>query len=179
MPVTKQKKADILKDLDTYFNDAKSVVFTNYKGVSVKDISTLRRQLSAKDCKFKVAKKTLIKIAAAKAGFKDIPDESFEGQVGAAFSKGDEIAAAKILYDFSKTHEQIKLLGALMEGRALTKAETMVLAKLPGREELLARLVGSIKAPVSNFHGLLYALLRNFVGVVSAYKEKMEKGGAA
>jgi len=176
MPVTKQKKADILKDLDTYFNDAKSVVFTNYKGVSVKDISTLRRQLAAKDCKFKVAKKTLIKIAAAKAGFKDIPDESFTGQVGAAFSQGDEVAAAKILYDFSKTHEQIQLLGALMEGRALTKAETMVLAKLPGRQELLSRLVGSMKAPVSNFHGVLYALLRNFVGVVSAYKEKMEKG---
>jgi len=175
MAVTKQKKADILKDLDLLFKDAKSVVFSSYKGVNVKDISTLRKQLREKNVKFKVAKKTLIKLAAQKAGFKEIPEESLEGQVGAAFAQGDEIAAAKTLYDFSKTHEQLQILGALMEGRALTKAETMVLAKMPGKQELLSRLVGSIKAPVSNFHGILYALLRNFVGVVSAYKEKMEK----
>jgi len=176
MAVSKQKKEEVIAELKELFANSKSVVFSGYKGVSVKDLGALRSKLRKNQVTFKVAKKTLIKIAAKQAGFKDLPDEALEGQVGAAFGMNDEVAAAKTLFEFSKTNESIKLLGALMEGRNLSKEETLQLAKIPSREELLARLVGSMKSPISGFHGTLYSLLRSFVGVVGAYKEKLEKG---
>lgn len=175
MAITKQKKEEIVAELQDLFTNAKSVVFSDYKGISVKDFDTLRSNLRKNEVNFKVAKKTLIKIAAEKAGFKDLPEEVLEGQVGTAFGMGDEVAAAKILFEFSKSNESIKLLGALMEGRNLSKEETLQLAKIPGKEELLAKLVGSMKAPISGFHGTLYSLLRNFVGVIGAYKDKLEE----
>lgn len=179
MAVTKEKKEEILKQLEDLFTNSKSIVFADYKGLSVKDMKDLRTKMRESEVTYKVAKKTLIKLAAEKAGFKDIPEEALKGQVGAAFGQSDEVAAAKTLYEFSKDNDNIKLLGALMEGRVLTKEETMELAKIPGKDELLAKLVGSMNSPISGFHGILSSLLRNFVGVVSAYKEKIEKDAPA
>lgn len=179
MAVTKEKKEEVLNELSKLFENAKSIVFAEYKGLSVKDMRNLRKRMQSSDVTYKVAKKTLIKLAAEQAGFKDIPDSILEGQVGAAFGMNDEIAAAKTLYEFSKTNEHIRLLGAFMEGRTLSQAEALELAKIPGKEELLAKLVGSLKSPISGFHGILASLLRNFVGVIGAYKDKLEKEAPA
>ena len=123
MAITKEKKEEVIAELQDLFKNAKSVVFSDYKGINVKDFGTLRSKLRENEVNFKVAKKTLIKIAAEKTGFKDLPDEVLEGQVGLAFGMGDEVAAAKTLYEFSKKNEAIKLLGALMEGRNLSKED--------------------------------------------------------
>jgi large subunit ribosomal protein L10 len=171
MAVSKAKKEEVIAELTDLFKNSKSVVFSDYQGISVKDVQTLRRNLRDNDSTFKVAKKTLIKLAAKDAGFDEIPEEALEGQVGVAFSMSDEIAAAKTLYDFSKTNDAVKLLSAFMEGKTLSKEETLELAKIPGKDELLAKLVGSMKSPISGFHGVLYSLLRSFVGVVDAYKD--------
>lgn len=171
MAVTKQKKEEVIAELVDLFKNSKSVVFSDYQGISVKDVQDLRRKLRENDSKFKVAKKTLIKLAAKDAGFPEIPEEALEGQVGVAFSMGDEIAAAKTLYDFSKSNDAVKLLSAFMEGEALSKEQTLELARIPGKDELLAKMVGSMKSPISGFHGVLYSLLRSFVGVVDAYRE--------
>lgn len=179
MAISKEKKKEVVAELQDLFANAKSIVFSDYKGINVKDFGTLRGKLRENEVTFKVAKKTLIKIAAEKAGFKDLPDEVLEGQVGTAFSMGDEVAAAKTLYEFSKDNDSISLLGAIMEGENLSKEETLHLAQIPGREELLSKMVGSLQSPISGFHGALSSLLRNFVGVVGAYKDKLEKEGPA
>lgn len=171
MPVNKQKKEEVIAELTDLFKNSKSVVFSDHKGVSVKDAQTLRRKLRDNESTFKVAKKTLIKIAAKDAGFNEIPEEALEGQVGVAFSMGDEIAAAKALYEFSKSNKSVQLLSAIMEGQILSKEQTLELAKIPGKDELLAKLVGSLNSPISGFHGVLYSLLRSFVGVLDAYKD--------
>jgi len=171
MPVTKQKKEEIVAELTDLFKNSKSVVFAQNHGISVKDVQTLRRNLRENDSTYKAAKKTLIKLAAKNAGFDEIPEEALDGQVAVAFSMNDEIAAAKTLYDFSKTNDTVKLLSAFMEGKTLSKEETIELAKIPGKDELLAKMVGSMKSPISGFHGVLYSLLRSFVGVVDAYKD--------
>jgi len=178
MAVTKQKKEEVIAELVDLFKNSKSVVFSDYQGISVKDVQDLRRKLRENDSQFKVAKKTLIKLAAKDAGFSEIPEEALVGQVGVAFGMGDEIAAAKTLYDFSKSNDAVKLLSAFMEGKALTQAETIELAKIPGKDELLAKMVGSMKSPISGFHGVLYSLLRSFVGVVDAYKDSKPADGA-
>ncbi len=179
MAITKEKKEKIVSELTDLFKNSKSVVFSDYKGISVKEIQDLRRKLTENESNFKVAKKTLIQRAAKDAGFPEIPEEALEGQVGVAFSMGDEIAAAKTLYDFSKSNDAIKLLSAFMEGETLTKEQTLELAKIPGKEELLAKMVGSMKSPISGFHGVLYSLLRSFVGVVDAYRESKPAEEAA
>jgi large subunit ribosomal protein L10 len=175
MAISKEKKKEVVAELQDLFKNAKSIVFSDYKGINVKDFGTLRGKLRENEVTFKVAKKTLIKIAAEKAGFKNLPDEVLEGQVGTAFAMGDEVAAAKTLYEFSKDNNSISLLGAIMEGENLSKEETLHLAQIPGREELLSKMVGSLQSPISGFHGALSSLLRNFVGVVGAYKDKLEK----
>ncbi|MFC1599451.1 50S ribosomal protein L10 [Patescibacteria group bacterium] len=179
MAVSKAKKEEVIAELTDLFKNSKSVVFSDYQGISVKDVQTLRRNLRDNDSTFKVAKKTLIKLAAKDAGFDEIPEEALVGQVGVAFSMGDEIAAAKTLYDFSKTNDAVKLLSAFMEGKTLSKEETLELAKIPGKDELLAKLVGSMKSPISGFHGVLYSLLRSFVGVVDAYRDSLPAEEAA
>lgn len=175
MPITKEKKQEIVKQLTELFEKAQSVVFADSKGLNVKDFNSMRKKLSDEEVTYKVAKKTLIRIAAEKAGFKELPDEVLSGQTGLAFSENDEIIAAKTLYEFSKSNDNIKLLGALMENEMISQNQTLELAKIPGKDELLAKLVGTLQAPISGFHSVLHSLLRNFVGVLDAYKDKMEK----
>lgn len=175
MPLTREEKSVILDELSDKFSKAKSVFFAEYKGLPVKGMRELRKRLREKRVDFKVSKRTLFKLAAKKSGVKEIPDEVFLGTVGAAFSYDDEIAAAKILHMFSKEAEQLKLLGGIMEGRILTLAEVRQLAILPGREELIAKFVFTLKWPISGFHAVLHNVLRNFVGILAAYQEKKGK----
>jgi large subunit ribosomal protein L10 len=172
MPLTKEQKTGILESMINDMKDAKSVVFADFQGVSVKDFQILRAQLREAGVKFKVAKKTLIRLAAKDQGFEEIPAEVLEGPVGAAFSMEDEIIAAKLLNDFGKTNENLKLRGAIFEGRILSIAETKQLALIPGKDELIGKFIYLIKSPITGFHGVLNNTLAGFVRVLDAIKEK-------
>lgn len=172
MPLTKAQKGDMVKELTDQIKSAKSVVFADYQGLSVKDIKALRKLLREKGVKYQVAKKTLIKIAAKEAGYSDIPKDILAGPVGAAFASGDEIAAAKIIYQFAKKNTNLKLRGAFFEGRVLSLAETKQLAMLPSKEELIAKLLYLIKYPIQGFHGVLHGTLAGFVRALKAISDK-------
>lgn len=172
MSLTKAQKGDLIKDLTAQIKGAKSVVFADYQGLSVKDIKNLRKQLREKGIKYQVAKKTLIKIAAKEAGYSDIPKDILEGPVGAAFASENETAAAKIIYQFAKKNTNLKLRGAFFEGRVLSLAETKQLAMLPSKEELIAKLLYLIKYPIQGFHGVLYGTLAGFVRALKAIGDK-------
>lgn len=174
MAKSRQQKEETLAKLEKQFEGAKSVVFAQYRGLSVKDMTELRKKLRANDIELHVAKKTLIKLAAKNKGLKEIPEEALDGPVAAAFSMKDEILGAKTLYEFSKTHDVVKLIGAIMEGALLSKEKTLELAKLPSKEELIAKLMGSLKAPISGFYGVLHNVLSGFVRAVNAIKEQKE-----
>lgn len=175
MAITKEKKSEILDGLKAKVGDAKAVVFADFKGLSVLDMGELRTKLREKGVEFKIAKKTLIRLAAKEHGFEDIPNEVLEGSVGAAFSMEDEISAAKTLANFAKTNGNLELRGAIFEGRILSVAETKELAALPGKEELLAKFVFLIKSPISGFHGVLNNTVSGFVRVLDAIREKQEQ----
>lgn len=172
MPLTRDQKGEILKELAEEMKKAKAVVFADFQGLSVKDIKDLRKQMREKGVKYKIAKKTLIKISAKEAGYQDIPDETLAGPVGAAFSMEDELSAAKIIHQFAKKNDKLKLRGALFEGRVLSIAETRELALLPGKEELLAKLVYMMKYPIQGFHDVLLNTVGGFVRVLNAIKDK-------
>ena len=172
MAITKEKKEEILKDLADKFGRAKAVYFSDYSGLSVKQMGELRKKLRNEGSDYLVAKKTLMRLSVKKASLPELPDELMEGPVGAAFGYEDVVVPVKVLNDFSKEFNALNILGGLVEGKYITKEEAIELAKLPSRDELLAKLVGALKAPISGFHGVLSGVLRNFVGVVSAYQEK-------
>ena len=166
MAKTREQKEQTVSDLTTAFKSSKLAVLTDYRGLNVPAISELRSNLREVGISYTVAKNTLVKIALA-AAEKNVDDTSvFAGPVGIAFGE-DEVEAARIVYEFSKTNGALEILGAIDEdGKVLSKEEVMALALLPSREQLLGQVVGTIAAPLSgcvrvlngNVSGLVYAL---------------------
>lgn len=174
MPITRAQKEQMLSELTKLFEKSKAVFFSDYRGLPVKSIQKLRRELRAKNVHYGVSKKTLIRLAAKKIGYDSIPEEILEGPVAVSVSLDDALSAAKILYTLSKEFPQIRLLGGLFEQKVLTAAEAKKYALLPSREELLAKLVFLLKSPIQGFHGVLSNVLASFVRVMNAYKEKKQ-----
>lgn len=175
MSLTKQQKGEILKKLVKQIKDAKSVIFANYQGITVNEMRDFRKQMRKIGADFKIAKKTLMRIAAKEAGFDEIPDAVLEGPVGAAFCIEDEIAPASFIYQFSKKNKNLKLRGALFEGRVLSVAETTELAQLPGKEELLGKFVYLVNYPIQGFYNVLNNTLSGFVRALNEVKKQKEQ----
>lgn len=178
MAVTRAQKEAIYQKLQECFSKATAVYFTEFTGLTVHEISELRQKLREENSEMYVAKKTLIRKAADEAGYKDIPDESMAGPVAAVFAYEDQVSPAKAVHTFLKSKEELSLIGALMDQKIMSKGEALQLAQLPSRLELLAKLVGSMQAPISGFHGVCHGVMRQFVGTVAAYKDQKEASGA-
>ena len=172
MAVTKAKKNEVLAKLNDRFSKAKVVYFSSYSGIQVKKVTALRKQLKKAGVDFMVAKKTLMQIAAKNNGFPEVPADVMAGPVAAVFGYDDIIIPAKTLHGFSKEAEQIALLGGLVDGKVVNKMQAKQLATLPSREELLAKLVGSMKSPISGLHATLSGVLRGFVMVMKGAADK-------
>ena len=170
---TREQKKVIVKDLTEKIKESKAVVFSDFKGLSVKDIMSLRRELRSQGVDLKVAKKTLINLALKDAGL-DMDVEKMEGQIAVAIAKKDEVAAAKIIAKMAKTNENLKIVGGILGKSVLSSQEVMALSKLPSKEELLAKFVGTINAPVSGFVNVLAGNLRGLVNVLKAVADNKQ-----
>ncbi len=172
MAVTRQKKEEALQDLVDKFGRSKSVVFADYRGIDVASISELRSELRKEDAEMKVAKKTLIGLA-AKDSVGELDNAELEGPVVATFSYEDPLSGIRILFKFSKKNENLKLLGGIVDGKVVGPDVINQYAKLPSRDELLAKLIGSMNAPLSGFVGIGHSLIAGIVRVLDAYKDSM------
>lgn len=172
MAVTRAKKTEVLDRLKTDFQDMKSVVFAQFNGLSVKDMTGLRKKLREEDSTLYVAKKTLIRLILKEHGINEVPKTSMEGPIAVAISKKDEIAPAKIIQGIAKTNEAVKICGGVVEGKLLDAAQMSEIAAIPSRNELYAKLVGSMQAPVSGFYSVLRNVLAGFVRVCDAVASK-------
>lgn len=168
--LTKDQKKQLVKDLSEKIKAAKSVVFADFRGLKVKDLSELKKELRKSNASFKVAKKTLMKIAFKDAGLNFDP-EKLEGQIAVSLSD-DEVSAAKTIDIFSRKNENIKIVGGFVGEKEMSIEEMITLAKLPSREELLAKLVGTLNAPVSGFVNALASNIRGLVQVLKAVAER-------
>jgi len=175
MSVSKQKKEQVLQELVERFGKSKSVVFANYRGLDVASISELRTKLREKDAEIKVAKKTLIRLAAKEANnIEDIDSSAMQGPVAATFSYEDALSGLKVLFNFSKENDKLELLGGIIDGVVVGTETIKQYAALPSREELLAKFMGSAMSPVSGFVGVSNNLISGLVRVINAYKEKKQ-----
>ncbi|HAV15621.1 MAG TPA: 50S ribosomal protein L10 [Candidatus Pacebacteria bacterium] len=159
-----------IKDLQEKFSRAKSVVLTNYSGLTVADQTALRASLKAAGGEFVVAKNTLINRVLGK---KELTG-SLQGQTGVLFSYEDEISALKKLVEFIKTKEKPELKEGLLADKILTKADLIELSKLPGKNGLIVMLLSRLKGPAYGLVNVLTAGMKNLVYALEAVRKQKE-----
>jgi len=170
MPQTKEQKKKSLQELTKNIDKQKSMVFVAYEGLKATDMFKLRRILKEAGCKIMVAKKTLLDIALKREKV-DFKTKDLTGQIALIFSFEDEISAPKLSYKFSKENENLKILGGYFEEKVVDSEKVISLAQIPSKQELLAKVVGSIFSPVSGFVNVLQGNIRNLVYALSAIKK--------
>lgn len=170
MAKTRQQKEHEVQDLSDRFIKAKGVVFASYKGLTVSQTEDMRKSLRQVGAELKMAKKNLLQLVMKKTGLDETVVDNFAGSVTVAFGYDDEIAPARVMAKYSKTNEAMELFGGILEKSFIDSSRVKALATLPGREDLLAKLVGTINAPVSGFVRALAGNMRNLVYVLDAIK---------
>lgn len=177
MAKSKEQKQEILRTLKNKAEKSKSVVFAQFEALGVKDNEVLRKKLKEQGSEYYVAKKTLFDLAFSDQKIEGLNPKEFEGKVAAIFGYEDEVAPARIVNDFRKELDEegktkIEFLGGILEGKFLDSAGIASLANLPSKQELYAKMVGSLNAPVSGFVNVLAGNLRKLVHVLKAIEEK-------
>ncbi len=177
MGVTSAKQA-VVAQLKEQLESAKGVVLTSYKGLTVAQDTELRRELREAGVSYHVGKNTMLRIAAKEAGIEGI-EEHLEGTTAFAFSTEDAVAPAKVICGFIKKNkledaEVLTVKVGMVEGKVIGVDEVKALATLPSREELIAKLLGSMNAPISNTVNVLQGVIRNAVYVLDAIRSQKE-----
>ncbi|AGK99932.1 50S ribosomal protein L10 [Desulfoscipio gibsoniae] len=176
MPINKQEKEQMLQMLKEKMGSSQITIMTDYKGINVDAMTKLRRKMRESGSELKVAKNTIIKIAARELNMEGA-DPYLEGPTALAFGMSDPVAPAKVLNEFIKEHKKLEIKAAILEGQVIDAAQVKALAGLPSREMLLAQVLSGMQAPMYGFAGALQGLLRNLVYVFDAVREK--KAGEA
>ena len=167
MALTKEQKQKIIENLKEKIQKQKAIIFVDFKGLETKDLVILRKQLKETGGELKVAKKTLLGIAAKNL---EAVIKKLKGQIALVLGYQDQISIAKILYNFSKENENLKILAGFLENQIVEKEKIIELAKIPSREELLTKLVGVVSSPLSKFTYVLKENIRGLTVVLSKIK---------
>ena len=170
MPKTRQQKEELIAGLREKFSRATSVAFAQISGYTMEDANTFRDEAAKEGLEMGVVKKTLLEIAAKESGI-ELGIDVLPGSTLAVFGFEDEVAPARILAKFLKGRNTMSISAGIIEGKLVTADTVKIYASLQSREELLAKLVGSINAPVSGFVNVLAGNLRGFVQVLNSIKE--------
>jgi large subunit ribosomal protein L10 len=176
--MARPEKVAVVEDIAERFRGSSASVVTEYRGLTMAQLSTLRRSLGD-TATYRVAKNTLVKRAAQDAGVEGL-DELLVGPTAIAFITGEIVDAAKALRDFSRTNQALVIKGGFMDGRPLTVAEVNQLADLESREVLLAKLAGAMKANLSKAAALFAAPASQVARMAQALADKRAEaeGGA-
>lgn len=166
-------KTQVVEELSAKLATAKAAFLADYRGLTVDEVNDLRSKLRDSGVEYRVVKNTLLRLAAKDTPFTCL-DEYLTGPTAIAIAQEDPVAPAKVLSDYAKASKVFELKAAVLDGKLLSLEEITALAELPSREVLLARLLGSINAPVSNFVGVLAAVPRSLVQVLGAIKDQKE-----
>ena len=179
MALTREEKTVQLKDIQEKLGKASSVIFTHYIGMNVRDVSELRKKLKEVGAEMKVAKKTLMKIAAKEKSLPELPDALMDGPVACIFSYADPLTGAQVAFKFGKDHPQVTFLGGIFEGKLLSQADAKALAQIPSRLVLLAIFAGMVRSPLQTFAGMCSSPLSGFARAVAEIAKKKESAPAA
>jgi large subunit ribosomal protein L10 len=168
-------KVEAVADIAEEFRTATATLVTEYRGLSVTQLTNLRRSLGS-DTTYRVAKNTLVSRAAHDAGVQGL-DELFVGPTAVAFVHGEPVVAAKALRDFARDNNALVIKGGYLDGRPLTVAEVTQIADLDSREVLLAKLAGAMKANLSKAARLFAEPASQVARLAAALRDKQQPSG--
>ena len=140
--ILKQKEQEV-KELAAKLKEAKVVLLTDYRGITVSDVTKLRADLRETKAEYKVIKNNIIKRALDANGENEL-DSLLEGPTALVIGNEDYLEPSKVIYNFTKTNEYYKIKGGIIDGKVMTAEEIITLAKLPSRQELIAKLAGAL-----------------------------------
>jgi len=170
--MARPNKANTVAELADHFRTSNAAVLTEYRGLTVAQLKTLRRSLGA-TVTYAVVKNTLTKIAAKEAGVSGV-DDLLAGPSAIAFVKGDAVDAAKVIKNFAKENPNLVIKGGYMDGKSLSAADIQKIADLESREVLLSKLAGAMKAKQSQAAALFAAPLSKTARALGALQAKLE-----
>lgn len=170
-----QQKADVVAELKDTLSKVASVVVADYRGLTVEQVNGLRKEIRKSECTYRVVKNTLFRRAIAGTEMEGLT-EMFVGPTAIAYSFEDPVAPAKILDKYSESLKKLGLKGGYLEGQVLDETGIKSLAKMPGKDELRAKLLATFQAPAQGFVRLLNAVPQNFAFLLNA-RERALGGG--
>ncbi len=165
------EKVAVVAEVTEKLTASDAALLTEYRGMSVKAMSELRRTLKSAGGEYKVYKNTLMRFAAHNAGIED-SDGMLTGSTAIAFVKGDVAAAAKALRDYAKINQALVIKGGVLAGKVISAEDVTALADLPPREVVLSQIAGLFQAPLSQMASLLEAVPRTFAYGIQALIDK-------
>jgi len=173
--MNKANKTELATELKDKFSKAQVALFADYKGLTASQADDLRKKLRDTDAEVKVLKNNIARLITKDGAMGDDAKNLMDGVVGptlVAFAYKDVAATAKAFHKFSKDNEALKLKPSLMGKKAISPADIEELAALPSREVLLAKMLGTLNAPITNFVGVLAAVPRSLLNVLVAIEKK-------
>lgn len=160
-----------MAEIVEYLGRCQVALLTDYRGLSVKDMTALRRELQEAGAECHVVKNTLLRRALESVGA-PIVEEQLVGPTALVFAADDAAAPAKVIAAFAKRHGVPTMKGGMIEGRAVGPEDAAALATLPGRQQLLAMMAACYQSPVASMAQTLYTLIANFAGTLQALADK-------
>jgi len=167
----KEKKEQIVTALNEDFHKAKALIFTDYRGLTVAELSEFRSLLREADIKYRVVKNTLATIASQGTSVSTAKD-SFKGPVGIVISFDDPVMTAKRVLEYSKRNEKLKVNSGIIEGRFCLQDDIKAVAELPSRKILLSVFAGSLQASIGKCAAVFSATINSFINAMEALKNK-------
>ena len=169
------EKAHVIEQAKEWYSKSIGVVFTENKGLKVKEMQALRRNLREKGAELHVLKNTLFRIAAGD-DVNNLPAELHNGPTAVAFIFENESIVAKALLDYSNTNKNFVVKGGFFSGKAMTAKEVEAFSKLPTRDVLISQIIGLVQSPISDLIGVIEALYADPIRVIGAVADKVAEG---
>ena len=166
------EKENVVAELSENISKSNATLYTDYRGLSVSEVTLLRRKLREVDAEYHIVKNTLFKLAAKDKLPLGELEPHLAGPTAIGFANGDAVAATKALLDFMKDHKQMSLKVGIVDGKLYSPDQVVELSKLPPKDQLIAQILGAIDAPASNFVGVLDAVIADLVFTIQAVAEQ-------
>jgi large subunit ribosomal protein L10 len=172
-----EQKKQVVDELADKLERANIIITTSYRGLTVAEMTELRRKLRQEEIEYRVIKNNMARFAAERTGKESLMNV-IEGPTAIAFGYGDIMAPAKALLDYIRsTKIELKVIGGMLEQRILDSADVSSLASMPPKEVLVAKLIGGLQGPIYGLVNILNANITNLLGVLISRKNQLEEGG--